>query len=72
MSRSDFSGVIEGERLLMVQRHNTVTHALVYERARTRPLMRPPARPFTSSSPSTSYSASTLRPSGALRRLPST
>jgi hypothetical protein len=44
MSRSDFSGVIEGERLLMVQRHNTLTHALVYERARTRPLMRPPAR----------------------------
>jgi hypothetical protein len=30
MSRSDFSGVIEGERLLMVQRHNTLTHALVY------------------------------------------
>jgi hypothetical protein len=44
MSRSDFSGVIEGERLLMVQRHNTLTHALVYERARTRLLMRPPAR----------------------------
>src|SRR5215472_8356108 len=41
-------------------------------RARTRPLMRPPARPFTSSSPSTSYSAATLRPSGALRRLLST
>ena len=30
MSRSDFSGVIEGERLLMVQLHNTLTHALVY------------------------------------------
>jgi hypothetical protein len=37
-------------------------------RARTRPPMRPPGRSFTTSSPSTRYSAATLKPSLALRR----